>query len=81
MRKSVLNLIRWASVLSNLIVIMAIIYNNNHLCRIINYCVMYRTQHNDGREGDREVVKRREERGGKKGGRSEKKEIGREEEN
>ena len=37
---------------------MVIIYNNNHLCRIINYCVMYRTHHNDGREGDREVGKR-----------------------
>ena len=33
-------------------------YSNNHLCRIINYCAMYRTQHNDGREGDREVGKR-----------------------
>ena len=37
---------------------MAIIYNNNHLCRIISYCVMYRTQHNDGSEGDRKVGKR-----------------------
>ena len=37
---------------------MVIIYNNNHLCRIINYCAMYRTQHNDGREGDSEVGKR-----------------------
>ena len=36
---------------------MHILYNNNHLCRMINYCVMYRTQHNDGREG--EVGKRR----------------------
>ena len=27
-------------------------------CRIINYCAMYRTQHNDGTEGDREVGKR-----------------------
>ena len=31
------------------------IYNNNHLCRIINYSAMYRTQHNNGTERDREV--------------------------
>ena len=50
MWKGVLNLIRWASVgsISNLIVMMVIIYNN---------CVMYRTQHNDGWEG--EVGKRK----------------------
>ena len=40
---------------------MVIIYNNNHLCRIINYCVMYGTQHNDGTEG--EVERKEEERG------------------
>ena len=38
---------------------MVVIYNNKHLCKIINYCVMYKTQHNDGTEGDREVGKRR----------------------
>ena len=37
---------------------MVIIYNNNYLCRIIYHCVMYRTQHNNGREGCREVGKR-----------------------
>ena len=33
-------------------------YNNNHLCRIINYCVMYRTQHNDEREGEVGKIRR-----------------------
>ena len=33
-----------------------------HLCRITNYCVMYRTQHNDGREGDQEGERGGEER-------------------
>ena len=35
---------------------MVIIYN--YLCRIINYSVMYKTQHNDGKEVDWDVRKR-----------------------
>ena len=42
-------------------------YNNNHLCRIINYCVMFRTQHNDGREGEVGKRKRGEREGDKEG--------------
>ena len=54
---------------------MVIIYNNNHLCRMINYCVMYRTQQNGEREGNREVGKRGrgEREGDEEGCRNEKK--------
>ena len=47
---------------------MAIIYNNSHQCRVINYCVMYITQHNDGRAGEVGKRRGREEREGDKEG-------------
>ena len=38
---------------------MVIIYNNNHLCRIINK-LLIKTQHNNGREGCRKEMERGE---------------------